>query len=189
MGAWKRPITYEEYKKIDEVLRKGFLNHRPNPRIAAALLTEANTGCRVGDVCQLTLDNFVRSGSEIRLVMTQQKRKKPRSIPVTQAFYDFIFNYAYENKIERTARLFPITTRMIQYMLKEACDYLGFEDKELISTHSYRKMYGTSIYNQSEYDLYLTMIALNHSSIETTKRYLGLESKRLHEAVQNTVFL
>ena len=46
-----------------------------------------------------------------------------------------------------------------------------------ISGHSLRKTYATKIYEESNKDLEQVRVALNHQSIEETKRYLGIKEK------------
>ena len=57
-----RAITKEEYKEIIETLESGFLNHRPNHRIATALKIMANLGLRIGDTLNLKLSDIVYEG-------------------------------------------------------------------------------------------------------------------------------
>lgn len=37
-------LTTEQYKEIISTIKRGFLGHRPNERIATALMLEANPG-------------------------------------------------------------------------------------------------------------------------------------------------
>ena len=51
-----------------------------------------------------------------------------------------------------------------------------------ISGHSLRKTFATKIYEESGRDLEQVRIALNHQSIEETKRYLGLKNKMIKDS-------
>lgn len=42
-------LTTEQYREIISTMREGFTGVRPNPRIAAALMLEANLGLRISD--------------------------------------------------------------------------------------------------------------------------------------------
>ena len=78
--------------------------------------------------------------------------------------------------------MFPITERAVQKQLHIVCDYLGFEG---ISTHSFRKLYATEIYNANGFDIALVQRLLQHSSASTTQRYIGIEPQRIEQTIQN----
>jgi site-specific recombinase XerD len=88
--------------------------------------------------------------------------------------------YAKENHIFPTARLFPITERAVQKNLDIVSSYLGWKD---ISSHSFRKYYATQIYINNGYDIELVRILLQHSSIEVTRKYIGIQTKRIEDAI------
>ncbi len=85
------------------------------------------------------------------------------------------------NHIERTALMFPLTTRAIQKQLAIVCDYLGYSG---ISTHSFRKWYATEIYRNNSFDIALVQRLLQHSSAAVTQRYIGIEPQRIEKAIE-----
>ena len=98
----------------------------------------------------------------------------------------FIQNYALENNINPTAKLFDISERTIQNHLQLVCEYLNLDN---VSTHSFRKMFASSIYMNNGYNIELVRVLLQHSSIATTQRYIGLQRKEVEEALQKHVIL
>ena len=84
------------------------------------------------------------------------------------------------------ARLFPISERAVQKSLKLACDYLGYEN---ISTHSFRKYFGTNIYEENNHDINLVRVLLQHSSVTTTQRYIGIAQDQIETALQKHIKL
>ena len=100
--------------------------------------------------------------------------------------YIFLQNYALENNIKPKSRLFNITVRAVQKHLQKVCEYLGLEN---VSTHSCRKFFANEIYKNSDYNLHLVNLLLAHSSIETTKFYLSLDSKQVETALQNHIII
>ena len=54
-------LTTDQYKSIISTIKKGFLNHRPNERIATALMLEANLGLRISDILKLRLSDITAS--------------------------------------------------------------------------------------------------------------------------------
>ena len=93
-------------------------------------------------------------------------------------------NYALENNINPSAKLFDIGERAVNKHLHLVCDYLGYEG---IGSHSFRKYFATSIYVDNNYDINLVRVLLQHSSTVTTQRYIGIQNKNLEDALQNHI--
>lgn len=180
MNRRTKALTTEEYKAIIEAMRTGFTGCRPNHRIATALVLEGNLGLRISDILQLRLKDIVRDGDRYRLDITEQKTKKTRTFTVPFPLYQYIENYCLKNGINDDEIIFPITERAVQKQLKIVCDWIGIEN---VSTHSFRKYYATEIYKNNDYDIALVQQLLQHSSAATTQRYIGIESKRVEDAI------
>lgn len=64
MNKRTRAIDEETYKLIISTIQKGFeyqgVIHKPNERIATVLQLEYNLGLRIGDILNLTIDNFMK---------------------------------------------------------------------------------------------------------------------------------
>ena len=112
----------------------------------------------------------------------EQKTGKERVFTVPFIIQQYLENYALRNGIGRTELLFPITERAVQKQLHLVCDYLGYER---ISTHSFRKWYATEIYRNSGYDVALVQRLLQHSSSAITQRYIGIEPRRIEQAIES----
>lgn len=177
-------LTTEQYTEIIQTMQNGFLNHEPNRRIATALVVEANLGIRISDIARkLTLSNIIRDGGRYRLDLIEQKTKKKRTFTVPVELYTYLQSYCIENKIGADDVIFPISERTIQNHLALVCDYLG-PDYDNISTHSFRKFFATSIYNNNGKDIALVQRLLQHSSPATTQRYIGIEPERIEKALE-----
>ena len=180
-------LTTEQYIEIIKTIQTGFLNHRPNPRIEAALIIEANLGVRISDISRkLTLGNIVRDGGRYRLDLVEQKTKKKRTFTVPMELYTYLQGYCIKNKIGADDVIFPVSERTIQNHLAMVCDYLG-PGYENVSTHSFRKFFATSIYNNNGKDIALVQRLLQHSSPATTQRYIGVEPERIERALENHI--
>ena len=175
-------LTLEQYEDIVKTMQEGTYQFRPNPRIAAALVVEANLGIRIGDVLQLTLSDIVRDGNRYRLDITEEKTGKRRTFTVTPELYAYLRDYADAHSIGKHDRLFPLTVRAIQKHLKIVCDFLEYEN---VSTHSFRKFFATSIYEANGHDIALVQRLLQHSSAAVTQRYIGIEQERIEDALRN----
>ena len=174
-------LTTEQYTTIIETMKQGFTGCRPNERIATALVVEGNLGLRISDILRLRLCDIVRDGDRYRLAIVEQKTGKERVFTVPLVIQQYLENYALRNSIGRTETLFPITERAVQKQLALVCDYLGYEG---ISTHSFRKWYATEIYKANGCDIALVQRLLQHSSAETTQRYIGIEPQRIEKAIE-----
>lgn len=167
-------------------MKRGFSGCRPNDRIAAALMLEANLGLRISDIVKLHLTDIVRDGERYRLSIIEQKTGKLRNFTVPLALYQFIRLHCVDNHIQENKRIFPLTTRQIQKHLKIVCDYLGYSG---ISTHSFRKFYATEIYTKSGYNIALVQQLLQHSSAAVTQAYIGIQQKEIEQAIEGHLCL
>lgn len=173
-------ITTEQYREIISTMREGFTGARPNPRIAAALMLEANIGLRISDVLRLRLSDIVMDGGRYRLSIVEQKTGKARTFTVPVPLYNFLRVYCLDNGIDAESPIFPLTERAVQKHLQAVCDYLGLQG---ISTHSFRKWYATEIYNANGHDVALVQRLLQHSSAATTQRYIGIQPEAIEAAI------
>lgn len=187
MGEYKtKVITQEQYREIINLLKTGFLNVRPNNQIAIALVLEANLGLRIGDVLNLKLNSIIKDGRRYRLNIIEEKTKKNREFTVPIEIYNYIQQYCIDNKISSNENIFNVKTRQVQTVLKKVVEYLGYND---ISTHSFRKFYATQIYVNNNYNIMLVKELLQHASVETTQKYIGIGSEELERAIKNNLNL
>ena len=184
-------LTTEQYKKIIMTMMSGFVDEdqnivKPNRRIATALTLEANLGLRIGDILKLRLSDIIRDGDRYRLDIIEEKSGKKREFTVPLEIYAYIQNYALENNIRTTAKLFEISERAVNKHLQKVCKYLNLDG---IGSHSFRKFFATTIYNNNRHNINLVRVLLQHSSIATTQRYIGIQSEEIEEALQKHVHL
>ena len=182
-----RAITKEEYKEIIDTMESGFLNHRPNHKIATALRIVANLGLRIGDTLNLKLSDIVYEGGRYHLDIIEQKTQKKRVFTVPLEIVEYIRQYTRENGIKENEFIFgTITERPVQRHLKLVCDYLEIEN---VSTHSFRKMFATEIYKNNDYNVVLVQQLLQHSSPAITQRYIGISTQEIENALANHICL
>lgn len=184
-------LSEEQYKNIIETIRSGFMcsdGHivKPNRRIATVLSLEANLGLRISDILQLRLSVIIRDGNRYRLDIVEKKTKKKREFTVPIEIYSYIQDYALENNINPAAKLFDISERTVQNHLQLVCGHLGYDN---VSTHSFRKFFASSIYQDNDFNIELVRVLLQHSSVVTTQRYIGIGSKEIENALKNHIML
>lgn len=185
-------LSEAEYKECITLLRNGFQLEgvfiKPNPRIATICVLEATLGLRLGDVLNLKLDSLIRDGDHYRLDITEQKTGKYRGFTVPTEVYAFIQGYALDNNINRSAKLFPISSRQVERHLNKV-----FERMELplcsYGSHSLRKMFATRVYLDNDCNIELVRVLLQHSSVAVTQRYIGISQKIVEDALAKTASL
>jgi integrase len=191
MNKTTRPLEPDEYKKIVETCRNGFVHNnkkvRPNPRIATVCVTQFCLGLRIGDILNLKLDDIIRDGSRYRLNIVEQKTKKKREYTVSTEVYTYLQTYCLQNGISPKERMFDLTVRSVQRHLQLIVEYLGIEGN--ISTHSIRKAFATQTYINNGKDLMLVRELLQHSSWQTTQRYIKHSSALIEQALESNVDL
>lgn len=190
MNKKTRALSKEEYEKIIETIQYGFIYNgikiQPNPRIATAFVVQANTGLRIGDLLNLRLKDIVKESGRYHFNIREEKTKKPRTFTIAPEVYTYLQSYALENGIKPTAKLFDISSRGISKHLKTTAEYLGYEG---IGTHSFRKFFAMSIYNNNGYNVELVRELLQHSSVSITQHYLGVSPQLVEKALLNHVYI
>lgn len=186
-----RAVSKDEFKEIIETIRTGFSlpngkKVRPNERIATALTLQANLGLRIGDIVKLRLSDIILENGRYHLSITEEKTNKTRNFTVPAEVYIYIQNYALERSLKPKQLLFDLSVRTVQNHLQLACEYLGFHG---LGTHSFRKFFAQTIYENNNYDIVLIKELLQHSNVAITQRYIGVGSHRIETALQNHVVL
>jgi integrase len=179
-------VTAEQYKEIIDTMRSGGAGFRANNRIATILILQANLGLRIQDILGLHLSDIVKDGSHYRLDIVEDKSEKKRTFLVPLEIYQFIRLYCQDNVIGKNDIIFPITVRAVEKYLDKVAKYLGMEK---IGTHSFRKFYASSIYEDNNHDIELVRELLQHSSTVTTQRYIKRSSRQVEDAIRKHIYI
>ena len=183
-------LTESEYKQSIDLLRNGFeLNGKiikPNLRIATIAVLQSTLGLRLGDILNLTVDSIIRDSDRYRLDITEQKTGKQRTFSVPTEIYTYIVKYALDNGISKNDKLFNISKRQVSRHLNKVFSKLGL-NTDKYGSHSYRKMFATQAYIDSDYDIELVRVLLQHSSVGITQRYLSISSKKVENVLDKTI--
>lgn len=184
-------LTEEQYYEIIATIQNGFVTKggrrvKPNDRIATILVLEANLFMRVSDILQMRLSSIVKDGERYRLDIIEKKTKKQRSFTVPAKIYTYIQEFAISRGLKKDDLLFDITARQVQKHIQLVVDYLGMEGA--ISTHSFRKMAATEVYNQ-EKDIFIVKELLQHGSVQTSERYINTRREAIERAIANHIKL
>ena len=179
-----RPITKEEHIMIMKAMNE---NHegifKRNPQIIHILTVECSTGLRLGDILRMKLSDIYRTDKGYRLKIIEKKTGKERNVPIPSELYSYLADYAMEHGRSRSMPIFDITVRAVNKYIRKVCiDYL---EMEAISSHSWRKLFCHSIYESSGNSIVDVQMALMHSSIACTQRYLNRRSEKLEGILEN----
>lgn len=191
MGRYTtRPLEDGEIRDLIDIIASGYTDndgipHKPNKQVATILVLQANLGCRIGDICALTVESFSFDGNAWRLDIKEQKTGKARLFVVPGPVKRFIDKWIAENGI-KAGRLFSISEYAVWKQLRAATAVLGMEN---VSCHSLRKFAALRLYNASGKDIALTSAFLNHSDTKTTLLYLKRSTKQMDEVLSNSTIL
>lgn len=192
------PIPINKYERFKESLIES--SDKFKDRNSMLFILGVATGFRLGDLVNLTvgelkdsLDNGYLTIQEskqykqwLSTLNTNPSKKKPdkRSVKIGSNLAQYLTRYLKGKK--RSEYAFPsnklnepISAKSYSAILKDVGQTIGIQH---ISGHSLRKTYATKIYERSGRDLEQVRIALNHQSIEETKRYLGIKEKMAEDA-------
>lgn len=156
-------LTEEQYKTIIEIIRSGFIcsdGHAVKPNNRIATVL----------VLEANLGLRISDVLQLRLSAIIHDGNRYR--------LDIVDNPA--------AKLFDISERTVQNHLQLVCNHLGLDH---VSTHSFRKLFASSIYMNNGYNIELVRVLLQHSSAATTQRYIGLQRREIEEALQKHIKL
>ena len=186
-GITTKALNDEQYENMVNAFYDGIPGViHSNERIALILQIEANTGLRCGDILALSLDKIVKDESGYRFDMIEQKTGKRRIYAVADELYRMLEDYTENYSIKPNEKLFTFKIRAVQKSVAIVSKYFGYDK---ISTHSFRKYFGTRLYIRSNHDIELVRRVYQHSSTAVTSRYLGISEKTIDDTLRNCVNL
>ena len=148
------------------------------------------TGYRAGDLVSLQVRDVktalragyfrIMEGKKVNTKNIRKSNMKPREVVIISKLERILKNYI-KGK-EDYEYMFPsrknnydhIGVQRVSTILKEAGEAFGLDN---ITAHSMRKTYAYCIFVESDYNIVVVKEMLGHSSIEETKRYLGLDRR------------
>lgn len=167
------------YKTAVELIHK-------NKRMGLLIMFGINTGLRYSDLVRLSDDDIKKAkDNNNELILIEKKTKKRRIIKLnslTLESYDK-FDKIGHLFISQKGSRFDISN--VNRHLKK---YFKTEKKQNISTHSLRKTFARTYYDNSEdkeHALIKLSEILNHSNIGYTRIYLGLTKEETNEVYDN----
>ena len=170
---------------------KTALNKKKTMKYYALFCTGINVGLRISDL--LVLRVYEAKQTHIKNIR-EKKTGKGKSFPINRALRavldiyikefdlkdnDYLFFTNKKDKSKDKQHIDPSQAyRKLKSVIKSVAPDIH------VSTHTLRKTFGYWLYQQTK-DVVLVMHALNHSSIATTMRYIGLTQESIDLAVND----
>jgi integrase len=183
------------------------MEHASNPRDRALTAFIANTGVRISEALAMKVRDvsFPKGELYVTLIKTNEEETLPISSDLEEELRSWLTFYTESvGKLERDFYLFPayhrnrwlnggtaaprhfnptarITTA--QRIIKGMAGRAGIELEPGDAWHTIRRSFARIVFNDAseaghDTALRITQAALNHASVKTTERYLGLEVER-----------
>ena len=140
-------------------------------------------GCRIGDIINLSTDSVIDDGGIYKLNIVEQKTGKRRNFIVPKPVKKLMDDYMADANINH-GPLFDIKAPAVWKQLRAVTAYLGLDN---ISTHSFRKMAACNLYEATGHDIEAVCEFLNHSSTNTTRKYIKRSDAQLESAIEKCV--
>jgi len=144
-------------------------------------------GLRIGELVNLTTNDIDFKNMRIHVQFKgdwKPKGRKRRSIPMTPAqvrilkrWIDNIPSTVQHNKVIWSKQGKAVTIRSVQRWYQKAN----------IESHDLRRSFAKVLYYNSNQDIYFVRKVLGHSNINTTIRYLGLDSEEMQEKFEKAM--
>jgi len=186
MGVRKRHLSIREVKLLLIGMRDGVQSEVRNvqPHIPLYMISQIglNCGYRIGDILSLTKENITHIKDPktnelfVQIELTESKRGKHNTKLVRGQFAKDLMTFV--SHFREGEKLFDYAKPSICRALSRFGEALYLDG---LGTHSFRKTYAMRLYKASENDIVLVSLALRHSSVETTMKYLNLIPERVKE--------
>ncbi len=164
----------KDIKKVENILAQ------QSQRNLLIFTIGTNCGLRISDILALNVGD-VKGKTHIQII--EKKTGKFKRIPINTKlrpmFNEFtkgkkeeepLFTSIFKNRMERVATY---------YIIRSACEKANIKAK--IGTHTLRKTFGYHHYKRFK-DVAMLQKMFNHSSPQTTLRYIGIEQDQIDES-------
>ena len=156
-----------------------YFKTKNNPKGVALMSLGIFSGLRIGDILSLRWQDL---GSKITLI--EEKTGKKREVSIQEDVLKLLDKCKIELFAEPNDKIIEYTPQHTSRILKQAAFNCGIRNLN-VSNHSLRKSFARRIWEnngKSESSLVLLSQILNHSSIATTRIYLGITDEEIKSA-------
>lgn len=188
----KTKSDFIEWDKLQLLTQK--LERDGDWKFCTLITVSMFTGLRIGDLLTIRWNDIL---GKDHLEIIEKKTKKTRKILINQQLKETIGRISTKlTGIDLNGFIFlnrwgtkPISSQFVNWKLKQIVKkYEVVKDSSKIKTHSIRKSFGRRVWENSEKSekgLIMLNEIFNHTSIKTTKIYLGIREKEMMDVYQN----
>ena len=156
-----------------------------HPLVKVAAITMANTGLRVSELCNLTLDDVDLKTQMIKV--HQGKGNKDRTVPINSKLLEVLTKYLKEqrslvksNQFFATSKTGKLSRQTINHELNEATTRLNWTKH--VTAHILRHSFASTLVRNNA-SLPAVQSLLGHSDLRVTSRYIHQDLGQLQAAV------
>lgn len=182
----KKEASYlndEEYQRLMQTVRDTATPYYWQRDLAIVTIF-LHTGIRLSELVSLTLNSIDLSEGTI---LIHGKGNKQRRLPLNKEVALVIEKYLSKRPKVEVENLFisklgkGLSSRSVYHLIKHYLKKAGIK-KEKLGVHSLRHSFGASLLNKGV-NLVVIQELLGHTKLETTRRYLHINSSDLRKAV------
>lgn len=178
----KTTSDFLEWNKMKTLVLK--LERDGDLKFSLLIATGSYVGLRISDLLQLRWNQLL---NQKVLIVTEKKTGKERSITINPELQEILQRLFIKLGTKESDLMFvnrfgskPLSIQYVNSKLKDIAKKYNITTK--LSTHSFRKTLGRRVWEVNEYSeqaLLLLSQLFNHSSISTTKIYLGIREQEI----------
>ena len=172
----KKPLLYNDLKKLIKVIDNSSLNNLKKLRDKTLILTGFSGGFRRSELVAITRDDveFVKEGVKIFVKKSKSDQSGEGMVKAIPSFkyveycpVDHLMNWMHENQ---NNLVFPISDKNVALIIKKHALSAGLDDKKYAG-HSLRSGFATSTaeFGASERNI---MAMTGHKSVDMVRRYI-----------------
>jgi len=191
LAGQRTKSDYIEWDKLQALILK--LERDGDLKFAFLIAIGIYTGLRISDILLL---RWMDVANQEFIEITEKKTKKYRRIRINQNLKEIIDRMTRQNDNAQDTLIFlnkfktsAISVQFVNRKLKAlAIEYHLTKEPTKIKSHSLRKSFGRRVFennDNSERALIILSEMFNHTSIKTTKIYLGIREKEMFEVYDN----
>jgi len=170
--------TLQDIQKIKKMLKK-----EKKYRDLLMFTLGLNFALRGGDLLRLKVSDLYdeEMNPKPRIRLREKKTGKENVIGIMNGAKDALLEFRKQSNLEYSDNFIfksrkgmgHITRLHMCRIIKDACAKVGMDDIN-VGSHTLRKSWGYHAYTKFDMSLDSIMLKLNHQSITSTKRYIGL---------------
>jgi integrase len=172
-----RPLTDVEIVQIYDSL--------PSLKYQALFMVGLKTGFRISELLSLKVSSVMQHGAMSNVIVVERKnmkgKKSGRTVPMHPEVAKLLQKYIEDSRLIPDDVLFDISRQAVDKVLKLVKSKLRLQGK--VAAHSFRKTFATKVYDALGHDLVKTQKAMDHSSINSTVKYLSFRQEEIDAAI------